>query len=276
MATINFNISEYINKDLPKYGEVWINYAKTSLEGFITEKWQLLNKSEILDGLLEFDYEIPEPDFDEVTGDMLNQYLFVKYRLYSAVKRSVFSHTESKILPPNVPTNLTGRFNSVYGQMGGDYIVEINWNNNSGNDTDVEVWGKWGNGGWQLLGTSVQSYGYAGFNHNIGMNPTGTYQYRVRAVNDSGYSEFSNTIIANTLPPAAPSNVSGSYNSSTHNLSINWTNHDSYKSIEIWRKINSGSYSLYTTVSGTSTGYSYNVGSPSSSNTYYFKVRGVK
>jgi len=164
---IHLDILGYQNNNIVRYLEIWIAYSPNILEEFIDTPWQLIAKSELLNGEMLLDWTMPEPNMSG--DDMLNQYLFIKVRGYSAIKRSEFSYSGfGTILPPATPINLTGVLNTFYYNMGGDALIELDWVNKSGNNTDIEVWGKWGSGDYQLLSTVSQSYGHVGFNHNIG------------------------------------------------------------------------------------------------------------
>ena len=282
---INLELNTYQNHDIVTYQEVWAAYSPNSLEGFIDTPYQLVYKSEVLDGELVFDWTIPEPNISN--NEMLNQYAFFKVRAYSPIMRSSFSSLEGKILPPKVPTGLSVSLNDFYYQMGGDMITEVRWENNSGDDTEIEFWGKWGSGDWELLDTSggtwfgwVQDSGSRpiGFNHNIGMHPRSKYHYKVRAINDSGESEFSEECSIDTFAPNPPYNASATLTwiTGTHDYTVvlNWTNGDPYSETQIERKIDSGSYLLLTTLTGSPTTYNDHIGIPSATHTYYYRIRG--
>ena len=281
MSNINFMATTYNNHSIVKYIEVWAAYSPVNLEGFINTPWDLLNKSDALDGYISFDCTLPAPVMQDTT--MENQYMFIKTRAYSPIMRSEFSSTQGKILPPTAPITPTAVFNTFYYSMGGDGINVIDWVNKSGSDTSIEVWGKWGHGDWQLLDTVSQAYGHANYGHNIGTHPTGTYHYKLRATNDSGHSAYTAEFTCDTIAPAAPSNLGLSLNLSNpadYIVNLAWTNGDDYSSVEIWKKVNSGgTYALLTTlttIGSTATSYADHLGIVAVAEVLYYKVRGVK
>jgi len=289
MSNITFDLSEY-NAEIVKYIEAWVAYSPNILEGFINTPFQLLGKIEIFDGTIIIDYELPENIYNEFDGGMSNQYMFLKLRGYSAIKRSDFSSIGfGTILPPKAPTGLSGNLNTFYYDIGGDAIVELSWDTTfGGDDSDIEVWGKWGSGDWELisessglqLGWDKTNNIYSGFNHNIGQHPTGTYHYKVRAVNDSGESEFSEETSVDTFAPIDISNLTGelTWITGTHDYTIHlyWQNHDSYAQIEIERKVDSSEFTLLSTLTGSPSTYADHIGVPSATHTYYYRIRGVK
>jgi hypothetical protein len=73
--------------------------------------------------------------------------------------------------------------------------------------------------------------------------------------------------------PSAPSNVNATQSSSNSNITITWTdNSDNETGFRIERSVNSGSYSLVTTVSSNTTSYT-DTGAKTKGNTYRYRVR---
>lgn len=108
--------------------------------------------------------------------------------------------------------------------------VRLNWMDNSNNETGFEVQRRlYPSGTFGYLGASAAN------------NPTLTdnsvqagvpYEYRVRASNSAGTSAFSNTVvITTTVPvPAAPTNLTASYNSITRTFTLNWADNSNNES----------------------------------------------
>lgn len=261
--SITFGTGSYAST-LPRYFEVWKNYGSSSIGSMEQGLWQLLGKTADLGSSHVLDYTVDSPIFDDNEDDMLNEYVYIKVRAYSAVVRSQFSDVQARINIPLAPDSLTGIINDFYGHMGGDYIVDLVWHRNTGRNSDIEVWWKH-NGSWDIFTTL--SYGdnfndLKSFGANIGQTPSGTYEFKVRAVNESGTSEFSNVIWVDgttgeqgtgerpTLP-SAPTNFAVTQVWDPHEgntLSATWTDTSSNES---GFKIYIGTMAGYWSLAGT-------------------------
>lgn len=110
-----------------------------------------------------------------------------------------------------------------------------------------------------------------------GLDPATTYYYRVRASNTDGYSDYSNTAFAATLPaifaPLAPTGLIATATSSATEISLNWTDNSLDETgFKIERSLSETSgFSQIATVSADTTTYNSTGLTPST--TYYYRVR---
>jgi subtilisin family serine protease len=141
-----------------------------------------------------------------------------RVRAYNSIGPSAYSNsaqatTQSAALPPSAPSNLTSLVVS-YSQ------INLNWTDNSNNEEGFRLercTGALADCGdvnfvqMPPVGPNVTSF------NNVGLQAETTYTYRVRAVNSTGTSGYSNYVTTTTAvaPPAAPSNLASaaiSYN----------------------------------------------------------------
>ncbi len=122
---------------------------------------------------------------------------------------------------PAAPSNLTARTAS-------SSRVELAWSDNSNSETGFAIERSLDGAEWSEIGT-------AGSNRtmylDMGLDPDTTYFYRVRALNPSGYSPYSNTASATTpkeqnsaagaRAPAAPSDLNAA-SSSPSRIELSW------------------------------------------------------
>lgn len=114
--------------------------------------------------------------------------------------------------PPATPTNV--RANNVSSSQ-----VQLSWADNSAVEDGYQVSRSDAGGAWVLVATlSPNSVAYS----DVGLAP-GSYGYRVRALNDGGFSAFSNEVAATVLPgPPQPAfNVTAHAVSSTE-VAVDW------------------------------------------------------
>jgi fibronectin type 3 domain-containing protein len=98
--------------------------------------------------------------------------------------------------------------------------INLAWADNSNNETGFEVWRKAGSDSFAPVGTAAANA--TSFN-DTGLSGNTAYTYKVRAFNGDGYSLFSDTAAATTLPgpPPAPDQVSVAPLSQT-SLQVSW------------------------------------------------------
>lgn len=167
---------------------------------------------------------------------------------------------------PNAPSNLVATEVSS-GQ------IDLNWQDNSDNETGLKIERKTGAGGSYAeittVGVDVTAYS------DTGLDPNTAYSYRVRAYNGGGDSPYSNVDSATTLratAPNAPNNlVAEGVSSGRIDLSW-WDNSDNEEGFRIERKAEGGSYKLIADV-GTGTVTHSDVSAILDSTTYYYRVR---
>lgn len=168
-------------------------------------------------------------------GQVAGTYYFevVAYSAFADATPTNVTTVQSTSSTPvtTVPTAASGLSvaNVTKGATTGNYFVNLNWTDNSSNETGFEV--------QQSIGTTdnfqpiyTTAAGATSFSANIGTSPTvGNYYYRIVALNSAGKAEPSNVasaeIKAPTSTPTAASALSGT---STKDLSgnnaviINW------------------------------------------------------
>ena len=116
-------------------------------------------------------------------------------------------------------------------------------------------------------------------------NSTAPRYYRVFAVKSVGSgvagfpsvsanSPFSNTASVNApVPPAAPSNLTGTIRSATQ-IRLNWNdNANNETGFQIWRSVNNSGSALLTTLAANTV--TYTDGSVTAGNTYAYQVRAI-
>lgn len=93
------------------------------------------------------------------------------------------------VLIPNAPTNLTLE------RRPGTGGVRVYWQDNSTNETAFIIERSTNGGNFVVIGTSIGAGPYTGsrFYTDRTVNRNNVYAYRVRATNDAGYSDYSNT-----------------------------------------------------------------------------------
>ena len=100
--------------------------------------------------------------------------------------------------------------------------VRLTWTDNSNNETQFEVHRR------TLPSGTFATVATVGANNTLALDNTAqgstSYEYRVRALNGTDGSGFSNlaTVTTPSAGPAAPSGLTGSYNASTHRFTLNW------------------------------------------------------
>lgn len=188
-----------------------------------------------------------------VTGLSASTLYFFRIRAVNALAQSGYSNTTSGATfsaPIVNPSGLTAVAASATS-------INLNWVDNSDNETGFEIERSLtGIGAWPLLttvGANVTSYS------DTSLTPATLYHYRVRAVNatvQSGYSNEASDTTNNTIPLAPSSLVATVVSQSTINLT--WVDNSSLElSFELERSLTGAApWSLAATPAADATSYS--------------------
>ena len=210
------------------------------------------------------------------------------YYTVKAVNNGTFSNSSNTAscnitTPPAAPSGLTVTGVSV-GAATGNYYVNLSWQDNSTNETGFELYQSVNStDDYRLIKTPAANT--KTFSANIGSNPTsGTYYYKMKAVNSVGTSDDSNvtnTKIGST-PPAAPSDltvtgVSKGATTGDYYVSLSWQDNSTDETgFELYQSINStDDYRLIKTSGANTKSFSVNVGSNPVPGNYYYKIKAV-
>lgn len=167
--------------------------------------------------------------------------------------------------PPDPPSGLTATaFSSTR--------IDLNWTDNSSNETGFKIERKTGLGG-TYAEIAIVAAGVTTYN-NTGLTPATNYYYKVRAYNDAGNSDYSNEANATTadVAPAAPSGLSATTVSTTQ-IDLTWTSNSTNETgFKIERK--PGILGAYTQVSTVAAGVTtFNDSGLIDGTQYYYRVR---
>jgi uncharacterized repeat protein (TIGR01451 family) len=171
-----------------------------------------------------------------------------RVRAVNGTGSSSYSNTSFATTPLDAPSGLTATAIS-FGQ------IDLSWADNSAAETGYQIERRVSGGTFSLItttGAGATSYS------DLTVDDQTTYDYRVRAVNGTGQSTYSNTASAATPlgPPAPPSGLSATPISSSQ-VDLSWTDaSDSETGFEIERRPSGGSFSLLTTTAATPSGLS--------------------
>lgn len=167
--------------------------------------------------------------------------------------------------PPEAPTNL-------YADAPACDQIDLSWTDNSDNEDGFEIERGLDGSNFNPLhtvGANVNSY------NDTGLSEETQYWYRVRAYNDAGSSDYSNTASATTpscggSEPAAPSGLTANARGKAK-IALNWTdnsyNEDGFK---IYRGTDVNDLNLLDTVGPNTSSYVDN--QVNSKTTYFYKV----
>ncbi len=167
--------------------------------------------------------------------------------------------------PPDIPTNLSTTTVS-------DTQIDIDWDENVGNTTDYTLEVSISGGAYNQL-TTV-SFGTTSYSHT-GLTASTGYSYRVKAINatdESGYSNISSATTNAPPPPAAPTTLSFS-GITESTATLNWIdNAGGAADFEIHRSINdSTNYNFLVTHTANDTDYADT--GLAANTTYWYQVR---
>ncbi|MDQ3665648.1 MAG: fibronectin type III domain-containing protein, partial [Acidobacteriota bacterium] len=206
------------------------------------------------------------------TGLMASTTYRYRVRAFNTGGNSAFSNIVSAATPapppPAAPSSLTATVLS-------SSQISLSWTDNSNNEDSFRIERCQGVGCTTFseittVGPNITNYS------NTGLTASTTYQYRVRAYNSGGNSNYSITASATTSaasPPTAPSSLTATVASSSQ-INLSWTdnsnNEDSFR-IERCQGVGCTTFSEITTVGPNIISYS-NTGLTAST-TYGYRVR---
>ncbi|HEV7668553.1 MAG TPA: fibronectin type III domain-containing protein [Thermoanaerobaculia bacterium] len=165
---------------------------------------------------------------------------------------------------PAAPTGLTATALSATS-------VRLAWVDNSSNETQFELHRR------VLPSGAFATAAIVGANSTVVVDTvqgSTSYEYRVRALNGTDGSGFSNlaTVTTPSAGPAAPSGLTGSYNASTHRFTLNWAdNSTTEQGFTLQFSFNGSAFSDMATLGANVTSYTSAVNPPLGS--YQFRIR---
>lgn len=166
--------------------------------------------------------------------------------------------------PPAAPSGLTATILSATS-------VRLNWADNSNNETQFGLQRRVLPSG---IFANVATPGANTTQVNDTVQEATAYEYRVRATNGAGASAYSNVASVTTpaAAPAAPSGLTGSYNSATQRITLGWTdNSGSEQGFTIQFSYSGSAFSDLATVGANVTTY---LGGPNPPiGPYQFRIR---
>lgn len=130
-----------------------------------------------------------------------------------------------EVLPPVAPSSLTATCITESEQ------VRLNWIDNSDNENHFELERRSGTKEWEIIaGPGIDETSH---NDKDSIAPVTTYEYRIKATNSAGSSEYSNiATVTAIVSPAAPSGLEATLISpGGDGIELTWTNNSRY---EVW------------------------------------------
>ncbi|NJD23441.1 MAG: fibronectin type III domain-containing protein [Melioribacter sp.] len=134
----------------------------------------------------------------EVDSTLLHTHINYSVKVYNTTGKSKESKLQENIYVkekiPNMPTNLLlTRLN--------DFTITLKWDDNSRNETGYELWRKDIGNGTVIDYRIIKSLPINTISTTDGsLSPYIDYYYKVRAINESGPSNFSNEINTSSIP----------------------------------------------------------------------------
>ncbi len=202
---------------------------------------------------------------------MASSTYYYRVRAYNSAGNSTYTNdamatTMAMPMPPTAPMNLTVAAAS-------STQINLAWADSSANETGFYVERSLNGTTYAqiaVLGANVSTYA------SSGLTASTNYHFRVRAFNEAGASNYSNSASVSTQAPpvqvpAAPSNLSLSVQSATQ-INLAWRDNSNNESgFYIERATAGGSYSQIASVAANIT--TYNSGSLTGSTSYSYRVR---
>ncbi len=204
------------------------------------------------------------------TGLAANTNYYYRVRAVNGTVYSSYSNEANATTRPATPAAPT----VLAATAASSSAINLSWTDNSTNETGFAIERKTGaTGTYAQIATvaaNVRTYSNAGLAANT------NYYYRVRAVNGTVYSSYSNEANATTRPatPAAPTVLAASTTSSSA-INLSWTDNSTNETgFAIERKTGAtGTYAQIATVGANVRTYA-NTGLAANTN-YYYRVRAV-
>lgn len=205
-CTATFNWYQVAGENRQGY-EIFRRWCDNSLGFNSYGEWQKIavspyNQSGTSGGLVVEGVQIPAAVYGGgMSSDMLNQYYEFKVCVFNEFSRSIVTHEDTtdlvrSIMPPLLPANFMGEYTD------GDIV--LSWDKTNGDDTEMEVWHSTDGEEYTKLSTS----GEAGWTYSNGI-PIGYtddnvsedhHYYKIKAINDNGYNEYSSEISIEITP----------------------------------------------------------------------------
>ncbi len=166
--------------------------------------------------------------------------------------------------PPTAPSALSATALSATS-------VRLTWADNSNNETQFELQRR------VLPSGTFANVATPGANTTLVNDTTlgaTSYEYRVRASNGAGASAYSNlaTVTTPVAPPAAPSGLTGSYNSATQRINLSWAdNSTTEQGFTLQFSYSGSAFSDMATLGANVTTYTSGANPPLGS--YQFRIR---
>jgi inosine-uridine nucleoside N-ribohydrolase len=170
---------------------------------------------------------------------------------------------------PNTPSNLNATSAS-------SSQISVTWSDNSAVETGYQIWRSTDGTNFTLIKTvGVNVRGYS----DGGLSSSRKYYYKVRAVNQTVYSNYSNIDSATTLAPPAPATPAtptslSATAASTTSIKLTWRDNSMVEDgVQIDMSRDGKSFIRYTSVGSNIT--SHTIGGLQASSTYYWRVRAM-
>ena len=134
----------------------------------------------------------------EVDSTLLHTYISYSVKVFNATGKSKESKLQDNIYVkdklPSIPSNLL-----IY--RGNDLTVTLKWTNNSTNETAIELWRKDIGNGTVVDYRRIKTLPVHTISTTDGpLSPFIDYFYKVKAINESGSSDYSNEISTSNIP----------------------------------------------------------------------------
>jgi hypothetical protein len=169
-------------------------------------------------------------------------------------------------LLPLAPSSLTAQPTS-------STSIVLGWQDNSDNETGSKIERKSGDcasaNSWAQIATKTAN---TTTHTNTGLTANTTYAYRVRAYNAEGDSAYSNCASATTGLAGTPKSPTGlkATSASANQINLAWTDNSTNETgFEIYRQVNSGSFSLVKTKAANGVSYSDTTATGNNTTTTY-------